>query len=179
MVVEAFNEAFQHGELSASQKQAMISLIAKEGKDLLKLKNYRPIWLLIVDYKILSKVLASRITKVLNEVILEDQLGFMKGRNIGEAICIIDDIFHTSHFDWPGFLIAIDFEKAFDSVAHSFVQEVLSFLVLVHHSENGLIFCIIMHLVVFLTGANLQGTLRSKRGLDKVILCHPIFSFYV
>ena len=46
--------------------------------------------------------------------------------------------------------------------------------VLVHHSENGLILCIIMHLVVFLTGANLQGTLRSKRGLDKVILCHPI-----
>ena len=36
-------------------------------------------------------------------------------------------IFHTSHFDLPGFLIAIDFEKAFDSVAHSFVQEVLSF----------------------------------------------------
>ena len=52
------------------------------------------------------------------------------------------------------------------------------FSVLVHHSENGLIFCIIMHLVVFLTGANLQGTLRSKRGLDKVILCHPIL-FYV
>ena len=128
VVVEAFNEAFQHGELSASQKQAMIILIAKEGKDLLQIKNYRPISLLIVDYKILSKVLALRITKVLNEVILEDQLGFMKGRNIGEAIRIIDDmIFHTSHFDLPGFLVAIDFEKAFDSVAHSFVQEVLSF----------------------------------------------------
>ena len=128
VVVEALNEAFQHGELSASQKQAMIILIAKEGKDLLQIKNYRPISLLNVDYKILSKVLALRITKVLNEVILEDQLGFMKGRNIGEAIRIIDDmIFHTSHFDLPGFLVAIDFEKAFDSVAHSFVQEVLSF----------------------------------------------------
>ena len=128
VVVEALNEAFLHGELSASQKQAMIILIAKEGKDLLQIKNYRPISLLNVDYKILSKVLALRITKVLNEVILEDQLGFMKGRNIGEAIRIIDDmIFHTSHFDLPGFLVAIDFEKAFDSVAHSFVQEVLSF----------------------------------------------------
>ena len=81
-----------------------------------------------MDYKILSKVLASRITTVLDEVIMEDQLGFMKGRNIGEAVRIIDDmIFHTSHFELPGFLIAVDFEKAFDSVAHSFVQEVLSF----------------------------------------------------
>ena len=32
---------------------------------------------------------------------------------------------NTSHFDLPGFLTAVDFEKAFDSVAHSFVQEVL------------------------------------------------------
>ena len=60
----------------------MIILIAKEGKDLLQIKNYRPISLLNVDYKILSKVLASRITKGLNEVILEDQLGFMKGRKV-------------------------------------------------------------------------------------------------
>ena len=39
LVVEALNEAYQHGELSASQKQAMIILIAKEGKDLLKIKK--------------------------------------------------------------------------------------------------------------------------------------------
>ena len=50
----------------------MIILIAKEGKDLLQIKNYRPISLLNVDYKTISKVLALRITKVLNEVILED-----------------------------------------------------------------------------------------------------------
>ena len=126
LVVGALNEAYTHGELSASQKQAMIILIAKEGKDLLNISNYRPISLLNIDYKILSKVLAKRITTVLDEVILEDQLGFLKGRNIGEAIRIIDDmIFHTSHFDLPGFLIAIDFEKAFDSVAHSFLQDVL------------------------------------------------------
>ena len=127
LVIEAFNEAFRCGELSASQKQATITLIAKEGKDPLSIKNYRPISLLNVDYKILSKVLASRIKKVLEEVILPDQMGFMKGRNIGEAIRIIDDmIFHTSHFNLPGFLIAIDFEKAFDSVAHRFLQKVLS-----------------------------------------------------
>ena len=76
----------------------MIILIVKKVKIYCKEKNYRPISLLNVDYKILSKVLASRITKVLNEVILEDQLGFMKGRNIGEAIRIIDDmIFHNKN----------------------------------------------------------------------------------
>ena len=39
LVVGALNEAYQHKELSASQKQAMIILIAKEGKDLMKIKK--------------------------------------------------------------------------------------------------------------------------------------------
>ena len=59
-----------------------IFLIAKEDKDLLQIKNYRPILLLNVDYKILSKVLSLRVTQVLDEIILEDQMGFMKGRNL-------------------------------------------------------------------------------------------------
>ena len=63
-MVEALNEAYNKGELSASQKQAMIILIAKEGKDSLYMKNYRPISLLNIDYKILSKVLTKRFTQV-------------------------------------------------------------------------------------------------------------------
>ena len=69
IVIDVLNEAYALGELS-SQKQAVITLIAKEGKDSLLLKNYRPISLLNVDYKILAK----RIKEVLNEVILGDQV---------------------------------------------------------------------------------------------------------
>ena len=39
------------------------------------LKNYRPITLLNVDYKILSKVLARRIKGVLGEIVHHDQVG--------------------------------------------------------------------------------------------------------
>ena len=115
------------GELSSSQKQAVIKLIAKDGKDPFLLKNYRPISLLNVDYKILTKILANRMKEVLNENYFgRSSIGYMKGRNIGEAIRIIDDmIFHTSHYNLPGFLLAIDFEKAFDSVSHQFLQKVL------------------------------------------------------
>ena len=127
IVIDVLNEAYALGELSSSQKQAVITLIAKEGKDSLLLKNYRPISLLNVDYKILAKILAKRIKEVLNEVILGDQVGYMKERYIGEAIRIIDDmIFYTSHNNLPGFLLAIDFEKAFDSVSRDFLQKTLS-----------------------------------------------------
>ena len=104
LVVAALNEAFQVGELAASPKQAIITLIKKESKDPLMIKNYRPISLLNVDYKILAKVLSTRVKEVLEEIILPDQVGYMENRNIGEAIRLIDDIiFHTSYNNIPGF----------------------------------------------------------------------------
>ena len=106
----------------------MVILIAKDGKDPHLLKNYRPISLLNIDYKILSKVLATRLKDVLEDIISVDQIGFMNGRTIGEAIRIIDDvIFHATQYDLPGYMIAIDFQKAFDSVSHDFLNKILNF----------------------------------------------------
>ena len=57
--------------------------------------------------------MTTRIKRVLEDIVLIDQIGFMKGRIIGEAIKITDIIIvaiHTSHNYMPGFLIAINFE---------------------------------------------------------------------
>ena len=101
ILVKTLNKAFDRGKLSTPQKQGVITLIEKEGKDTMYVRNYRPITLLNVDYKILSKVLANRIKKVLSEIIHFDQVGYIKERNIGEAIRLIDDrekglVFKTS-----------------------------------------------------------------------------------
>ena len=126
LVVDSVNSTFVKKEVSSSQKQAVISLIHKEGKDPLFKKNYRPISLLNVDYTILTKLLSIRIKTVLNELISVDQVRFLKDRNIGEAIRMIDDIInHTSVNEIPGYMMIIDFEKAFDSVSHTFLQKVL------------------------------------------------------
>ena len=124
-LVGALNEAYDKGELSTSQKQGVITLIEKEGKNALYVQNYRPITLLNVDYKILSKVLAKRIKEVLGEVIHYDQVGYIKNRNIGEAVRLIDDILFHSLNQTNGFLVTVDFEKAFDSVAHEFLFKVM------------------------------------------------------
>ena len=55
------NECFEKGEMSSSQKQAVITLIEKKGKDRSFMENWRPICLVNVDAKIMSKVLATRI----------------------------------------------------------------------------------------------------------------------
>ena len=126
LVLNAFNDAIKYKELSPSQKQAIITIIHKEGKDPMSISNYRPISLLNVDYKILTKILSKRIKTILNNVVSVDQVGYLNDRNIGEAVRMISDIiFHTSNFNKPGYLVAIDFEKAFDSISHTFLQRVL------------------------------------------------------
>ena len=111
---------YDNGELSTSQKQCVITLLEKEGKNAMYVHNYRPIKLLNVDYKILSKVLAKRMKEVLCEIIHYDQVGYIKNRNIGEAVRLINDmLFHN------GFLVTAEFEKAFYSVANDFLFKVL------------------------------------------------------
>ena len=61
--VNCVNEIFTSGEISLSQKQAVITLIEKKGKDRSLLENWRPISLVNVDAKIISKVLATKIKK--------------------------------------------------------------------------------------------------------------------
>ena len=71
--------------MSSSQKQAIITLIEKEGKKRNYLENWRPISLINVDATIASKVIAARINKVLPEIIHANQSGYVKGRFLGEA----------------------------------------------------------------------------------------------
>ena len=127
LVIKAFNDTLKFKELSPSQRQAVITLIHKDGKDPNLISNYRPISLLNVDYKILTKTLSKKMKTILSNIVSVEQVGYLTDRNIGEAIRIINDmIFHTSHFNKPGYLLAIDFEKAFDSISHSFLQKVLT-----------------------------------------------------
>ena len=64
-LVECLNFAHRHGELSTSQKQAMITLIEKKDKDKRLLKNWRPISLINMDVEIASKVMAMRLESIL------------------------------------------------------------------------------------------------------------------
>lgn len=78
------------------------------------------------DYKILTKLLANRLQKVLQNIINEDQVGYIKKRYIGENIRKIIDIFETTADKInPGIALFLDFEKAFDTVSWKFLMKTI------------------------------------------------------
>ena len=125
-VVRALNCGFKKGELSSVQKQAIITCIPKGDKRRDYIKNWRPISLLNVVYKIGSSCIANRIKNVLPELINEDQTGFIRNRYIGDNIRLIyDTIAYLEKNNLPGLLLNVDMEKAFDSVDWQFLLKVL------------------------------------------------------
>ena len=124
---DSYIYSIQHGELSDSQRRGLLTLIPKSGKDLRYLKSWRPVTLLATDYKILAKALATRLQKVISDLVNYDQVGYIKGRYIGENVRIIEDMmFYTSKNYIPGFMVLIDYEKAFDMVEWDFLLRTLT-----------------------------------------------------
>ena len=121
-VVRSLNDDFRKDELSTTQKEGVIICIPKGDKSKDLIKNWRPVSLLNVVYKIGSACIAKRLKSVLPSLINEDQTGFMANRYIGDNIRLIYDLISENK---PGLLLCLDFEKAFDSVDWKFMFKVL------------------------------------------------------
>ena len=67
-MLESFNESLLKGTMATSQRQSIIRLIPKKGKDSATIGNWRPISLMNTDTKIMAKILASRMKQVLEEL---------------------------------------------------------------------------------------------------------------
>ena len=124
-LIESLNQSYDSGSLSPTQKRSMLSLLFKKNDKHL-LKNWRPISLLNTDYKILAHILANRLKSVIGKLIHTDQNGYIKGRNIGYNIRLIQDVFEYFENDnIEGAILFLDFNKAFDTVDHNFLHTVL------------------------------------------------------
>lgn len=120
-----YMEDLAKGSLGHDTNQGLIKLLPKEGDKTL-VKNWRPITLLNVSYKVLAKVLAMRLTNILPKFINSTQTGFIKGRYILENL-----ITSWETLDWAKrsqqnvTMLLLDFEKAYDRVEWSFLKMAL------------------------------------------------------
>ena len=123
--VDVMNYCYDSGRLSSSQGSGVITLLHKRGSRL-DMKNWRPITLLCVDYKIAAKVIANRLLSVIHLVVHPDQSCGVPGRRSSDNLRLLHDLLANANTNKiGGAVISLDQEKAFDRVEWSFLERVL------------------------------------------------------
>ena len=75
ILLKLLQKTAEEGTLPNSFYEATITLIPKPDKDNTKKENYRPISLMIIDAKILNKILTNRIREHIKKLIRQNQVG--------------------------------------------------------------------------------------------------------
>ena len=126
IILSAFEEIYSNGHMPTALKSSVTVLLPKKNKDRTKVSSLRPISLLNVVYKILTKALTSRVHCVINKLICSDQTGFIKGRFIGENVRLLIDVLRTARTKrMPGMVIFCDWKQAYDTVSWDFIKRAL------------------------------------------------------
>ncbi|MDC0525679.1 reverse transcriptase family protein [bacterium] len=119
---EVYNEAHSTtGSLPPSQKEGIISVLYKK-KDRADARNYRPITLLNVDYKILMRILANRMVDAVSQFVSDDQNGFVPNGFIAEntmRLKLLQSLIEEE--DSEAIFLFLDCEKAFDRCSWDFL----------------------------------------------------------
>jgi hypothetical protein len=88
--------------------------------------DYRPISLCNLIYKVISKIIENRIKPFLSNCLSSEQLGFLKGRRIQEAIGLAHETLHSiKKKNIKSLVLKLDLKKAYDSIDWEYLRVVL------------------------------------------------------
>ena len=81
--------------------------------------NYRTIALLSHTSKILLYIILHRLKQKIATELAEEQAGFREGRSTGDMLCVLQILIEKlNEANLEGYIIFIDYSKAFDNVSH-------------------------------------------------------------
>ncbi|KAK3193093.1 hypothetical protein Dsin_024403 [Dipteronia sinensis] len=119
------NEFYKDGYVVKDINRAFIALIPKVG-NLVTMTDFRPIFLVGSFYKILAKVLANRLRKVMDVITGETKMTFVSNRQISDSLVIAEEIIQKWRSDKEGGLIMkLDFENSYDNIDRDFLDTMM------------------------------------------------------
>lgn len=127
-VINMVHEFYEKAHIPTGCNSSFITLIPKVSSPLI-VSDYRPINLIGAQYKIISKLLANRLVKVLDSIISTEQSAFIKGRQILDGPFIINELIEWHKVKKKRMMLfKIDFAKAYDSLSWEYLFYMLDIM---------------------------------------------------
>jgi hypothetical protein len=126
VLTAVYNDIERHGVVKGTEFATGWMCPIWKKKDPTDIANYRPITLLNTDYKIFTKALTNKLSRIAPYLIHKDQAGFMKGRKISDQIFLAMEVVDYSEDDVQnGAIVALDQEKAYDETSHRYLWKAM------------------------------------------------------
>ncbi|XP_013601437.1 uncharacterized protein LOC106412974 [Brassica napus] len=159
---------FRTGELEAEINKKNICLIPKKVSAN-EMKDFRPINLSNVVYKIIAKIMAKRLRKVLPGLILESQAAFVHDRIIHDNILLAREMLHalrsSNKISEDFIALKTDISKAFDRVEWTFLERALKSLGFAPAWISLIMTCVSSVTYQVLINGQAYGSIKPTRGI--------------
>ncbi|GJR39917.1 RNA-directed DNA polymerase, eukaryota [Tanacetum coccineum] len=121
-----FKWFFDHGTFATGCNSSFVTLIPK-SLDPKLVSEFRPISLIGSLYKVITKILATRLSFVISDLISNVQTAFLPNRQILDGPFILNEILaRCKHKHQQAMFLKVDFAKAYDSVRWDYLDDVLN-----------------------------------------------------
>lgn len=165
---------FASGEFPPSINTTWVTLIPK-SEQAENISEFRPISVIGCIYKIIAKLIASRLKPVIGEIISETQTGFIENRYILDGVLTANEsVVWMKNKRKKGALFKVDFKKAYDSLRWTFIEHMLTQVGIGPRMKKWIMWCITSASIFVMVNGSPTEPFKLQRGIRQG---DPISSF--
>lgn len=124
-ILKFFDDFHREGKFPREINSSFIVLVPKSSSAASP-SDYRPISLMNISLKLLTKVMATRLQGVIRDLVSQTQSAFIRKRQMTDCILVTSEVFSSLKAKkGKGVIMKLDFAKAFDTVSWEFVLQIL------------------------------------------------------
>jgi hypothetical protein len=178
-LLKVVEDSRRRGEVVRALNSTFLALIPKVNKPS-SFGDYRPISLCNLCYKLIAKIIANRIKPILSRTLSGEKLGFLKGRQILDAIGTTQECLHNIKMKkLKALVLKLDLKKAYDCINWDFLRMILiqtGFGLLI---TNWIMSCVISASYAVLINGETTSFFQSGRGLRQGCPLSPLLFILV